>query len=270
MWVLRPATSGYDDVTEKCRVILYEFPFNERIRTYLRLQQLFNRLGQLLQREAALDHHFGFTTLFEIMEVGTRSELKSDVLKDLERQKQLYAAYRGNPAISEKTLDSLIDQLDQHFEALNQVNGKIGQSLNDNDFLMSLRSRAVIPGGTCEFDLPAYHAWQHHDAKSRQRDLQHWFAAFVPLSQAIQLLLQLLRETGSSQKVLATAGLMQQNLPQGRTFQLLRLKIDPNLDITPEISCNRLLVVIRLMRQQADGKLVTTTEDVPFEMSLCA
>jgi cell division protein ZapD len=251
-------------------VILYEYPFNERIRTYLRLQQLFNRLGQLMARTEALDHHFALTTLFEIIEVASRSELKSDVLKDLERQKQLYNGYRGNPAISEKALDGLISQLDEHFEALNQVSGKIGQSLTDNDFLMALRSRAVIPGGTCEFDLPAYFAWQHHDASSRANDLAQWIAPFAPLAQAIQLLLKMLRESGNSQKVMATAGQLQQNLPQGRTFQLLRLKIDPSLDFTPEISCNRLLVVIRMLRQQSDGKLVATTDDVPFEMSLCA
>lgn len=251
-------------------MILYEYPFNERIRTYLRLQHLFNRLGQLMVRTEALDHHFALTTLFEIMEVASRSELKSDVLKDLERQKQLYNGYRGNPAISEKALDGLIAQLDEHFEALNQVSGKIGQSLSDNDFLMALRSRAVIPGGTCEFDLPAYHAWQHHNAASRNQDLAQWAAPFGPLAQALKLLLQMLRESGSSQKVMATAGQLQQNLPQGRTFQLLRLKIDPALGITPEISCNRLLVVLRMMRQQSDGKLVATTDDVPFEMALCA
>jgi cell division protein ZapD len=251
-------------------VILYEYPFNERIRTYLRLQQLFNRLGQLMARTEALDHHFALTTLFEIIEVASRSELKSDVLKDLDRQKQIYTGYRGNPAISEKALDGLIAQLDEYFEALNQISGKIGQSLNDNDFLMALRSRAVIPGGTCEFDLPAYHAWQHHDAASRAQDLSQWVAPFGPLAQAVKLLLQMLRESGSSQKVMATAGQLQQNLPQGRTFQLLRLKIDPSLGITPEISCNRLLVVIRMLRQQSDGKLVATTEDVSFEMSLCA
>ena len=251
-------------------MILYEYPFNERIHTYLRLQQLFNRLGQLVARSEAIDHHFALTTLFEIIEVASRSELKSDVLKDLERQKQLYNGYRGNPAISEKALDGLIAQLDEHFEALNQVSGKIGQNLNDNDFLMALRSRAIIPGGTCEFDLPAYHAWQHHDAASRAQDLTQWIAPFAPLAQAIQMLLKMLRESGSSQKVMATAGQLQQNLPQGRTFQLLRLKIDPALGITPEISCNRLLVVIRMMRQQSDGKLVATTDDVPFEMSLCA
>ncbi len=251
-------------------MILYEYPFNERIRTYLRLQHLFKRLGQLIQRVDALDHHFALTTLFEIMEVSSRSELKSDVLKDLERQKQLFNAYRGNPAISEQVLDGLIQQLDEHFEALNQVNGKIGQSLTENDFLMALRSRVVIPGGTCEFDLPAYHAWQHFPNNLRSADLGAWSAPFAPLSQAIHLLLQMLRESGVGQKVMAAGGQLQQNLPQGRTFQLLRLKLDPSLGITPEISCNRLLVVIRMMRQQSDGKLLATTDDVPFEMTLCA
>ena len=69
---------------------------------------------------------------------------------------------------------------------------------------------------------------------------------------------------------MATHGQLQQNLPQGRAFQLLRLRIDPALGLTPEISCNRLLVVIRLMQQQADGKLLASSEDVPFEMTLCA
>jgi cell division protein ZapD len=40
--------------------------------------------------------------------------------------------------------------------------------------------------------------------------------------------------------------------------------------MAPEISCNRLLVVIRMLRQQPDGKLLSTSDDVPFEMTLCA
>ncbi len=251
-------------------MILYEYPFNERIRTYLRLQQLFSRLNQLIGRDQPLDHHFALTTLFEIMEVGARSELKSEILKDLERQKQIFSAYRGNPAISEKALDSLIAQLDQLFDALNQMPGKMGQSLSEHDFLMALKSRVAIPGGTCEFDLPAYHAWQHRDAASRAQDLTQWTLPLAPWAHAIQQMLQMLRESGSTQKVMATAGQLQQNLPQGRTFQLLRLKIDPALGITPEISCNRLLVVMRMLHQQNDGRLVATTDDVPFEMTLCA
>ncbi|MGL4807482.1 MAG: cell division protein ZapD, partial [Giesbergeria sp.] len=39
-------------------MILYEYPFNERIRTYLRLEHLFRRLGELIPRTHPLDHHF--------------------------------------------------------------------------------------------------------------------------------------------------------------------------------------------------------------------
>ena len=252
------------------RVILYEYPFNERIRTYLRLQELFDRLGTLLARTDAIDHHFALITLFELLEVAARPELKSDVLKDLEKQKQVYNSYRGNPAISEKALDGVIAQLDAHFESLNAQVGRLGQGFNENDFLNAIRSRAVVPGGTCEFDLPAYHAWKHLDAGKRRADLSQWTAPFAPLAQSIGLLMQMLRESGMTQKVMATQGQLQQNLPQGRTFQLLRLRIDPSLGLTPEISCNRMLVVIRLMQQQADGKQSASSDDVPFEMTLCA
>lgn len=251
-------------------MILYEYPFNERIRTYLRLQELFDRLAVLQAREAPIDHHFALLTLFEAMEVAARTELKSDVLKDIERQKQLYNSYRGNPAISEKALDAVLGRLEAHFEALNALSGRFGHELSDNDFLMAIRSRAVIPGGTCEFDLPAYHAWQHRPAPQRQDDLARWMAPYAPLSQAIQLLMQMLRESGMTQKVMATQGQLQQNLPQGRSFQLLRLRIDPSLGLTPEISCNRLVVVIRMLAQQADGKQLPSSADVPFEMTLCA
>ena len=251
-------------------MILYEYPFNERIRTYLRLQELFERLAVLQSRDVPIDHHFALITLFEVMEVATRPELKSDVLKDLERQKQLYISYRGNPAISEKALDAVLSQLEGHFDALNSQLGRLGQGLSDNEFLMAIRSRAVIPGGTCEFDLPAYHAWQHRPADQRRSDLQRWIAPFAPLSQAIHLLMQMLRESGTTQKVMAAHGQLQQNLPQGRSFQLLRLRLDADLSLVPEISCNRLVVVIRMMQPDAEGKLVASAADVPFELTLCA
>ena len=148
-------------------MILYEYPFNERIRTYLRLEQLFRRLSVLMPRDSALDHHYCLATLFEIMDVAARADLKTDVLKDLERQKHTLNGYRGNPVIAESVLDTVIAQLDACFAGLSSVPGKAGQSLTENDWLMSIRSRIGIPGGTCEFDLPAYYAWQHLDPARR-------------------------------------------------------------------------------------------------------
>ena len=250
-------------------MILYEYPFNERIRTYLRLEHLFRRLGELIPRDHPLDHHYALATIFEVMDVAARADLKSDVLKDLERQKQVLNGYRGNPAISEQALAGFISQLEACFAAVNGTPGKAGQSLTENEWLMSIRSRAGIPGGTCEFDLPAYYAWQHLPAEARRADLERWANTLAPLAESIHLLLRLLRDSGTPQKVIANGGQLQQTLPQGRTFQLLRLRIDPALGAVPEISGNRLIVSVRLMRQEGD-RLHPSPDNTPFELTLCA
>lgn len=251
-------------------MILYEYPFNERIRTYLRLEHLFRRLGELVSRTHPIDHHYAITTIFEVMDVAARADLKTDVLKDLDKQKHILNSYRGNPAIAEAVLDKVTGQLDGCFTALSGLQGKAGQQLTENDWLMSIRSRVGIPGGTCEFDLPAYFAWQHLSAEIRQQDLQRWTLTLMPLSDSIGQLLKLLRDSGAAQKVIATNGQYQQTLPQGRTFQLLRLRIDPSSGLIPEISGNRLMVSVRLMRHDGDDRLHSCIEDAAFELTLCS
>jgi cell division protein ZapD len=251
-------------------VITYEYPFNERIRTYLRLESLFRRLLDLIAREDALDHHYALASLFEVMDVGARADLKSDVLRDLEKQKQILNGYRGNPSIAQAVLDEVLQQIEQSYSQLNNLSGKAGHQLTENDWLMSIRSRIGIPGGTCAFDLPAYYAWQHESSTRRRADLQRWAATLTPLADAISLLLTLLRDSGVPQKVLAQGGQYQQALPQGRTFQLLRLSIDPALGLIPEISGNRLIVSIRLMRLEGDERLHACTQDASFDLTLCS
>ena len=135
---------------------------------------------------------------------------------------------------------------------------------------MSIRSRVAIPGGTCEFDLPAYFAWQHLSPSHRQQDLHRWTETLLPLAESVRLLLQLLRDSGAPQMVTTREGTYQQNLPQGRTFQLLRLRIDPSQGLIPEISGNRLMVSVRLMRHESDDRLHAANVDASFELTLCS
>lgn len=265
----REAGSASRVPQEPCSVILYEYPFNERLRTYLRLEQLFRRLGELIPRQHPLDHHYALVTVFEIMDVAARADLKSDVLKDLEKQKHQLDGYRGNPSISEAVLDGIIAQLDRCFAGLNAQTGKAGQALAENDWLMSIRSRVGIPGepaaSICRPTTPGSTMPPAAPAGSGSLGDHP-----RPLAESLYVLLKLLRDSGVPQKVAADHGQFQQTLPQGRTFQLLRLRIDPSLDLIPEISGNRLIVSVRLMRQHDDGKLHAANEDAAFELTLCA
>ena len=251
-------------------MVLYEYPFNESVRTLLRLEHLFDRLGQLLPRDAALDHHFALVTMFEIMDVAGRADLKSDLLKELERHKAQFSAYRSNPQVSQQALDEVINRIDQAFAGLIQQPGKAGQSLAGHEWLTSVRSRVSIPGGTCEFDLPAYYAWQQRDPARRRADLLVWVGTLAPLAEALHTLMHLVRDAGVAHKVVFTSGQFQQSLPPGRSYQLLRLRIDDGDDLVPEITGHRLMVTVRLMRVDSDGRLRPAALNRPFELTLCA
>jgi cell division protein ZapD len=249
---------------------LYEYPFNEGTRTMLRLEHLFARLGVLCARTDALDHHFALQTLFEIMDVASRADLKSEMLKELERRRSRLECFRGSPQVDEASLKGALDGIQQAYEALNSTSGKAGQSLASDEWLMSVRSRIAIPGGTCAFDLPAYFAWQHRAGKLRQSDLARWTECLRPFERALGILLGLLRESGQPQRVHAAAGLYQQRLPEGKAYQLLRVEVPTEDGQVPEISGHRLLVSVRLLRGDADGRLRPTGQDISLDLALCA
>lgn len=87
-------------------------------------------------------------------------------MRDLERQKAATQQLQANPAIAEVALDRTLEDLHTRvFPNSHRWRGKL-VILTENDWLTAIRSRISIPGGTCEFDLPAYHAWQHLSPES--------------------------------------------------------------------------------------------------------
>ncbi|HEX8603746.1 MAG TPA: cell division protein ZapD, partial [Pseudoduganella sp.] len=225
-------------------MIVYEYPFNERIRTLLRLEDLYEKFKFFLNQEHALQHHVALATIFDMLEVAGRADLKSDLLQEIERQKQTLMGYRTNPAVQAEMLDAILEELDSVSSALVASQGKTGQNVRDNEWLMSIRGRTIIPGGACDFDLPSYYAWQQRPFEQRYGDIVTWFAPLAPLFDALAIVLRLLRDSGSTKKMIANAGSYQQML-QGKTFQMLRLTVDASLGAIPEISANKYMLWVR-------------------------
>ncbi|GAB3627243.1 cell division protein ZapD [Pandoraea terrae] len=249
-------------------MILYEYPLNERIRTLLRLEELFGRFAFFVGQDQPLDHHAALITLFEIADIAGRSDLKADLIKELDRQRQTLQTYRGNPDIATDALEAFIDEVERALSALNQIPGKPGQHLNENEWLSSIRSRSVIPGGTCRFDLPSYYAWRHNVAEQRRQDIDKWVAPLVPLRDAITIVLGLAREAGHASKAMAQQGSYQQMLT-GRVYQLMQVRVATDLRVIPEASANKYMLWVRFTTQDGDLKPRPVDSDVPFLLTLC-
>lgn len=248
-------------------MISYEFPLNERIRTLLRMESLYERVQFFSGMDHPLDHHAALLSLFEILDVAGRADLKSELMQELERQKQALSALRSNPAISENALSGILTDIDKAVSGLFQTSGKTGQELRENDWLMGIKQRVSIPGGICEFDVPTYHYWLHQSADSRRHDLTNWLAPFLPLRYGISIVLRILRESGRTSQQIATQGVYQQMMG-GRVAQLLRLRLDDSHDCVPEVSANKYALNIRFTGTgDAQRRLAQT--DIAFELTFC-
>ena len=249
-------------------VITYEYPLNERIRTLLRLEDLYDKVLYFAASAGGQDHHVALVALFEILEVGSRADLKSDLLQELDRQKHVLEQLRHNPAISEAALNSVLADTDRIYSTLLHLPGKTGQHLRDNEWLMSIKQRTGIPGGVCEFDLPSYHYWLHQPPEVRRQDLDQWLGPMLPIAEALRLVLKLLRESAQPMLLVASQGAFRQ-MPAGKQAQMLRIVLRQDFPCVPEISANKYALNIRFIAADKTQRPKQIEQDIEFELTFC-
>lgn len=250
--------------------VIYEQPLNERIRTFLRLEFLFMRVDKALLGDEEFDHRDAIDGLLSIVSVFERSDLKSEIIKEIERLISNLSALENMPGVDSQALDSLLGQLDQTLDALLAQKSSIGQALRDNDFLYSIRQRSSIPGGTCDFDLPAYHCWlQHTPAEDRRRQIDTWLEQFIAVRTAIDMALRLIRGSVGFKEATAEDGFYQRTLDSNQPTQLIRVEIDNDATYFPEISGGKHRVTVRFMQPDLEQRPQQVHDSITFKVSCC-
>ncbi len=252
------------------RRIFYEQPLSERIRAFLRLEFLFNRAEFQLQTEDPWASRGAMESIIDVLAVISRSDLKKELLKELERQCATLEALASNPNVDELRLMSALDQVRRVRDALYDGENIPGIELRDNELLGMVRQRSSIPAGTCAFDLPGYHYWLQLPAHSRMRDLREWLSKFDRLREAISLSLKLVRESAGPTREIAHGGFYKKTLESSAHCQMIRVALPPHAECYPEISAGRQRFTVRFMHPVQGSTRPTQVEgDVTFELLCC-
>jgi cell division protein ZapD len=250
-------------------VPIYDYPFNERIRILLRLEDLFVKVQHHLTGANEFSHHSALLAMFQILDLVDRSELKTDLLQELDRQKLVMDGLRGNPAIAEAVLNEVLGEIEKTAASLRGMGGRIGQPLRDNEWLMGVKQRAAMPGGACEFDVPSYHYWLGLSADTRQNSMEAWLAPLLPLYDALRIILHILRGSGTATRYVATQGAFQQMLGGAKPAQMLRVALSDEATCFPEVSANKYAINIRFNCLDGTQKPRSFDADVTFDLTLC-
>lgn len=250
-------------------MISYDFPLNEQIRTFLRLQHLFRRLFYWIEQKAPQDHHGALLTLFEIIDVTARADVKSDLLQCLDRQRVALAPLRGNVNVLQEPLEKTLSDLEMATYDLHASKGKFGEHLRNQEWLMGIKQRTGIPGGMCDFDLPGYHYWLSRAPEERRQHLQDWLAPLLPTYHGLKVHLALLQESGRALHLEACQGLYQQ-AKVGPEVRLLRVLLAEDQPCVPEISANKYQLNIRFMEAGEAIRPGVFAADLDFTLLLCS
>jgi cell division protein ZapD len=251
-------------------LIKFEQPLTERMRTFLRIEFLYGQT--LFHAEDSSDYgaRAAVTSLLEIVTILGRGDVRTDVIKELERHAGLLGRYRSQPGVDPSRLTGLIETIDALRAHHAEAGPHLINPLKECDFLNTIRHRAAIPGGTCMFDLPDYGFWLNLPATERRRQLEVWIQKLKPLCDAVAEVLWLTREATEPAENVATGGFYQHNFDRTEQMNLVRVLLPGSAGIYPEVSAGQHRFTVRFLRWRGvEERPLQVNQDVRFHLAIC-
>lgn len=237
----------------------------------LRVETLMKRFHYFEALKGDWSAYSALLTILELTALLERGDLKQELMKELERQHGALKALTQHQGIDHSKLELTLSKQKDALERLHRLDGKLGEHLKRNDFLLAIKQRTSIPGGSCDFDLPQLRFWMNKEHEQRISDLKDWAAPYCQLEDVIDLILKTIRDSASAKPMVADNGFYQKPLDTKQSTQLIRIGIDAGKMIYPEISAGKHRYSVRFMRLGSDDTApVQVKEDVEFLLSRCS
>lgn len=253
--------------------LLYEFPCNEKYRTYLRLEALFKRFDWFCEQDSPISHQAAISALFDLLDATARSDLRHELIQELERQRQRMLVKAAEPVKEdEEPVDmELLAKLESTITLVTNTVGRTGQSVRENQWLQLVRTRQTIVGGTCEFDLPQFHHWMNRDPSRRRSELLGYGATLQPIRDGSKILLDLLRKNVRIKMYRCEKGNFQQSMTHCPNVPLVQIWLPNDSDIIPELSVNKFMLWVRFSELDCENKPHPIREGaLSFSMGMCS
>ncbi|WP_023640759.1 cell division protein ZapD [Dickeya zeae] len=242
--------------------VLFEYPLNEKMRTWLRLEFL---LQQMFDNHDLKDIGVALTffrAVSELLDILERGDARPDLLKELERQQQKLAQWGELPEADILRINTLRQKL-RNLSAELIAAPRMGQGLREDKLIGMVRQRLSLPGGCCSFDLPTLHIWLHQLPEQKQRHIYMWLESVSALKRSLDSILELIRHAGAFKEQTSLNGFYQDNATDA---DLLRLRIDLTHQLYPQISGHKTRYAIRFLPLDSDGP---TPARLEFELACC-
>src|SRR5215475_3849941 len=106
-----PEAGAPAETEEETGSLVFEQPLNERMRTFLRLDFLYNQALYHNEIASQWSSRAAMTSLIDILAITTRGDTRSDVLKELERHISSLNEFQSKRGVDTERLQTLLKNL---------------------------------------------------------------------------------------------------------------------------------------------------------------
>ena len=248
---------------------IYELPLNERLRTFMRIEFLYSRLKYFVSN---LDDNWQtrtvIHTLLEIYSILSRTDVRREVLADLDRYIMQMQRFQSAPDADNNMVNDVLEDLDLIKNQVVEVGTDYLLTLREDEFIASLLHRHTLPGGKAEFDMPKYKFFLESDEKDVALQINNWIDIIRPICEGIDKLMWIIRESNEPIATVAVGGQYNHQIESRTQISLVRI-ITNDTNVYPEISGGRHLIAVRFFNQNKDGEYLQFEDNVEFKISLC-
>jgi len=243
-------------------MIKYEFPLNERVRKFLRIEEIFKRMESQISIKKQFSDYSCFNTYFDIMATASRTDLKVELIQEIEKQRLKISC-----KIKTKKNILLNNEMKRIRVQLEKSKIITGFDFGGDKFLHELKTRTDSPSGIVITDFPEFQYWLEVTSQAdRKKYFNDKLKGFMPIKSAIKSLMNLLRNNVDTKPMEAETDAVQYKLDPLLRNDLVIISLPTTSKVFPNISSNKYAVNVHF------GKNISTSRSkvVKFKLGIAS
>ena len=179
---------------------IYEQPIDERIRKFLRLENIYMKINNHMDIDSKYDAYSTLLNISELFINLTRSEIKRDLISEIETQKVRYQEYSKLDGADRIKLNSIMEKQNAILKTLHDLEANYLNVLKNDELLQTIIKH--INTSCADLDY-----WLSRDHDFRKNQINLWLELIKPIENSIFFCLDLLRKSSETVEITAKDGM---------------------------------------------------------------
>ena len=248
------------------QVTIYEEPVHEKVRKFLKLEYLFDRIVYFKNKEDPRENYNALSALAELYEILSRSDIKAELIREIETHNTYFRKIKDvmDSQADQSKLNSVLEKQDLLLKLLYNVDTKYLDYI-DEDILC----KTIIKNCFSTLQPASIEFWLTRDIVLRETQINLWLEPILFIKKSVDFILEIIRKSASFNDKLAEKGFFIEKLDPKKNILLIRVTLTSDLYYYPQISVGKQRLNIMFMSKDDKNNLVRFQEDVSFILTTC-